>query len=140
MSRKSDRKHIFNLVYQLEFNSHDTDDKTDELVGLYFNEMTQAKPEAYDKGFIVGEFLGTKDNIAVIDAKIGEFAEGWSVERFSKVDLAIMRLAVYEIMFVADIPKSVSINEAVELAKEFSTDESPMFINGILGKIDDMNK
>ncbi|MPM71128.1 Transcription antitermination protein NusB [bioreactor metagenome] len=70
-----------------------------------------------------------------IDSLLDEFAKGWSVERMSKVDKAIMRLAVYEIKYAPGVPDGVAVNEAVELAKTYSSDEAPAFINGILGKI-----
>ena len=66
---------------------------------------------------------------------IGETAEGWKVSRMGKVDLTILRLAVYEMKYDEDVPVKVAINEAVELSKKFSGDDSPAFINGILGKL-----
>ena len=69
-----------------------------------------------------------------IDAMINQIAEGWKTERMGKVDLTILRLAVYEIKFDEDVPASVAINEAVELAKKFGQDGSASFINGILAK------
>lgn len=65
---------------------------------------------------------------------INEIAEGWKTERMGKVDLTILRLAVYEIRFDEDVPTSVAINEAVELAKKYGQDGSPSFVNGILAK------
>ena len=70
-----------------------------------------------------------------IDSLIENHARGWSLERMPKVDLAIMRLAIYELRFREDIPWNVSINEAVELAKKYGGDQSKSFINGVLGKI-----
>ena len=78
---------------------------------------------------------GILEHKTEIDEAINTYAEGWSVERIAKVDIAILRLAVYEILFAEDIPNRVAVNEAVELAKEFSSDKSPSFINGILGKV-----
>jgi len=69
-----------------------------------------------------------------IDAMINQIAEGWKTERMGKVDLTILRLAVYEVKFDEDVPASVAINEAVELAKKFGQDGSASFINGILAK------
>jgi len=133
MSRKTDRKHIFNLIYQLEFYAHDTREAADDMVCRYFDVLD--RPEGIDRDFVVGEFMGTLENLAEIDGRISECAEGWELYRFSKVDLAIMRLAVYEIVYAGDIPEGVSVNEAVELAKQYSADESPAFVNGILGKV-----
>jgi N utilization substance protein B len=78
---------------------------------------------------------GTLDKLEYIDRLLQSNITGWTKERIAKVDLAILRLALYEILFRDDIPESVSINEALELAKKYSTDESSGFINGVLGKI-----
>ncbi len=75
------------------------------------------------------------DKLPEIDARIGETAQGWKLSRLAKVDLAILRLAVYEMKYDEDVPVGVAINEAVELSKKFGGDESPAFINGILGKL-----
>ena len=70
-----------------------------------------------------------------IDADIDQIAEGWKTTRMGKVDLTILRLAVYEMKFDEEIPVGVAINEAVELAKKFGGDDSPAFVNGILAKL-----
>ena len=70
-----------------------------------------------------------------IDAKISEYSESWKIERLGKVELSILRLAAYEIMFDDDIPANIAINEAVELAKKYGADESSGFVNAILGKV-----
>jgi N utilization substance protein B len=70
-----------------------------------------------------------------LDEEIGQALRGWKVNRLSKVDLAILRLAAFEILTVSDMPIKVSINEAVELAKKYSMDAAPAFINGILGSL-----
>ncbi len=75
--------------------------------------------------------------IEEIDQAINEVSEGWKTGRMSKVDLTIMRLAYYEMKIDDDIPVSVAINEAVELAKKFGGDDSPSFVNGILAKLTD---
>ena len=73
--------------------------------------------------------------IEAIDEKISANAESWSISRLSKVSLAIMRIAVYEMLFIDAIPMNVSINESVELAKKFDEEKSPKFINGVLNAI-----
>ena len=70
-----------------------------------------------------------------IDAKLDEISKGWKLERLGKVELAILRLAIFEMNFDEDIPTNVALNEAVELAKTFGGDTSPSFINGVLGKL-----
>ena len=76
---------------------------------------------------------GIEEHSAELDEKIAELAIGWSVERMPKVDLSILRVALYEMMYMDKIPSSVSINEAVELAKRFGGDRSSAYINGMLG-------
>ncbi len=78
---------------------------------------------------------GTVEHLAELDRKIAAFAEGWAVERMANVDRNIMRLAAYEIFCRDDIPERVSINEAIELAKRFGSEESAKFINGILDRL-----
>ena len=73
-------------------------------------------------------------HIEELDAAINEVSKGWKTIRMGKVDLTLIRLAVYEIRFEEEIPVKVSINEAVELAKKYGTDDSPAFVNGILAK------
>lgn len=79
---------------------------------------------------------GIEDNIQQLDAELSESSRNWSIERMPLMDLAILRIALYEMMFVDQVPISVSINEAVEMAKDFGgDDDSPKFINGMLGNI-----
>ena len=73
--------------------------------------------------------------VAGVDGILNENAEGWKTFRMNKVDLTILRLAVYELKWDDEIPVGVAINEAVELAKRFGGDESPSFVNGVLGKV-----
>ncbi len=131
MSRRSARKNAFFLLFQMDFNKAEEYEQVKEI---FFAEQDEPVEED-DKDFIVGEVEGTRAHMEEIDSLIGEHAKGWNVERLSKVDLAILRLAVYELRFSEDTPVGVAINEAVELAKKFSSDEAPGFINGILGKI-----
>lgn len=88
-----------------------------------------------DMEYINDVVNGVNNNIQDLDKKIEKHAKGWSISRISKVDLAILRLGIYEIEFRGDIPYSVSVNEAVELAKKYSSKESGAFINGILASI-----
>jgi len=76
-----------------------------------------------------------RDHRARIDEIISDKSKNWSLERISKVDLGILRMAIFELLFRADIPKNVTINEAIEVAKKFGTKDSPAFINGILDEV-----
>ena len=131
MSRRSARKNAFFLLFQMDFNK---EDEYEQVKEIFFAEKEEPVGEE-DKLFITSEVEGARSRLEEIDLIIGEAAKGWNTERMSKVDLAILRLAVYELRFGEGTPVGVAINEAVELAKKFSSDEAPGFINGILGKV-----
>ncbi len=126
MSRKSARENAFFLLFQMDFY------ETEEYEKAKAEKEQPLKEE--DRVFITKEAEGAQKHKEEIDKIIQECAKGWEPERMNKVDLAILRLAVYEMRFSGDTPVGVAINEAVELAKKFSSDEAPAFINGILGK------
>ena len=130
MNRRNARKNAFFLVFQMDFNQKD---KFEQARELFFYHQQEVEEE--EKDFILKETEGTKEHLAEIDEMISKKAKKWATGRMSKVDLAILRLAIYEICFSEEIPTSVAINEAIELAKKFSSDEAPSFINGILGSI-----
>lgn len=87
--------------------------------------------------FLEGLVMGTIENLEKIDKVISENLENWTFGRLGNVDRAILRMATYEMMFLEDIPYSVSMNEAIELAKEFGDDDSGKFVNSVLSKIKD---
>ena len=130
MSRRSDRKHAFELVFQIAFYPPG---ELRESTDIWLSELGEL--ENINRDFIEKEFEGVLLHQEVIDDLIATHAEGWSVPRLSKTDLAIIRVCVYEMLYAEDIPNRVAINEAVELAKIYSSDEAPAFINGVLGKI-----
>lgn len=130
MSRTNARKNAFCLLFQLDFVNEDEYETAKRI----FFEETKDMDEA-DREFTAGLVEGACERLGEIDEIIGRHSKGWTVERMSKVDLAILRLAVFELMFSDKTPKSVVINEAVELAKKYSSDEAPSFVNGILGQI-----
>ncbi len=130
MNRRNARKNAFFLVFQMDFNQKEEFEQAREL---FFDHQQEVEEE--EKEFILKETEGTKEHLAEIDEMISKKAKKWATGRMSKVDLAILRLAIYEICFSEEIPTSVAINEAIELAKKFSSDEAPSFINGILGSI-----
>lgn len=130
MSRRIARRDAFYLLFQMDF--HERDDET-QIKDLFFAEQTNLNEE--DKLFINKLISEARENIDSIDELIGKYSKGWSVSRMSKVDLAILRIAVCEMVFIKETPFRVVINEAIELAKKYSSDESPAFINGILGML-----
>ena len=122
MSRRNARKNAFVLLFQMEFNAAE---EQEQMTDLFFAEQDEVVTEE-DKAYTMA---------AAIDTVIDSFAKGWNTQRMNRVELAILRLAVYELKYSKDAPVGVVINEAVELAKKYSSDEAPAFINGVLGKI-----
>ena len=88
-----------------------------------------------DKGYIIEVLEGVQNNLPYIDKTVEKHSKDWKIGRISKIDLSIMRLSIYEICFRNDIPYSVSVNEAVELAKKYSNEDAGSFVNGILSKV-----
>ena len=130
MSRTNARKNAFYLVFQHDFVGAEG---MEEAKDIFYSENEEL--DDADKVYIDAAVKGTLENLKEIDVLISSFAKGWSIERMPKVDLAILRLAVYELKYDKSSPVGVVINEAVELAKKYSSDEAPSFINGVLGKI-----
>ena len=126
MTRRQAREEAFILIFEKHFNSL----AVDEILEIA-DEVRDLKPDDYIKSVFTGVF----DNLEMLDNTISENSIGWKINRISKTSLCILRLAIYEIKFMDDIPVSVSINEAVELAKKYSTPEDASFINGILSSV-----
>ncbi|NMA83830.1 MAG: transcription antitermination factor NusB [Epulopiscium sp.] len=131
MSRRLAREQVFTLLFQIDFT--DSFEEGTEQIERYLAQYPDI--ESLDTNFILEELEGIRQHQDKIDTTLEKYSEGWKVTRMGKVDRAILRLAVYEIFYATDIPVSVSINEAVELAKKFGEDSSPSFINAVLGKI-----
>jgi len=132
MSRRSDRRHVFCLTFQLEFL------KEADVTVLFESYIEHHVGETIDSKFVFEEFQGVFKNLENIDGVLDETLKAWTTNRLNKADLALLRLAVYEMMYNEQIPPSVAINEAVELAKVYCEDDSPGFINAILGAVDKM--
>lgn len=130
MSRSQLREHIFRMLFCTEFNN-ETEMKEQE--GLYFELLGETDEQ--DMTYILDKYKAILARTGEIDTLLNQHAEGWKTTRMNRVDLSILRLAVYEILWDDEIPTGVAINEAVELAKKYSSDEGPAFINGILAKI-----
>lgn len=130
MNRRGLREQVFKLLFRVEFNPIE---EMEEQCKLFF-EHEEVEMTEEDIAHITEKFTAIHDRIPEIDVMINEKAKGWTTERMGKVDLTIIRLAVYEMKYDEKIPQGVAINEAVELAKKFGQDESFSFVNGILAK------
>ena len=138
MSRHTARIHAFNLIFQFPFHSEWQPSMIDgylESLSDLEEELDGINPNQEDSAFIIAEASGTFNNLAELDQLISDNLKDWELNRIAKVDLALMRLALYEIRHVADISTATAINEAVELAKVYGSDEAPAFINGLLGQV-----
>ena len=138
MSRREMREQVFKLLFRVEFNDEEAMQQQKELFfdneGVAVSEDDDITVSEKMKAEISDKYERIAEKITEIDEMINEKAEGWKTGRMGKVDLTILRLAVYEIVFDDTIPTQVAINEAVELAKKFGRDESAKFVNGVLAK------
>ena len=128
MSRIIARESTMKLLYQMEINN----DFSQEVMTT-FVEDNQLRAD--EKSYLYEVINGIKENMKIIDETIQKYSKGWNMNRIAKIDLAILRIAVYEIMFKEEMPHPVSINEAVDISKKYSTNDSSRFINGLLGAI-----
>lgn len=126
MGRKHARESSMKLLYQMEINS----DYSEDMVNIFFENNSF---DSSEKKYIEDAIHTIVENLEGLDSHIKDNIEGWELYRLAKVDLCTLRIAIYEIIYREDIPVQVSINEAVEIAKKYSTDESSKFINGVLG-------
>ena len=136
MRRHELREQVFKLLFRIEFN---TPEDMPEQLNLYCNgfgtEEDAAPLKVADMEKVSDRFEQIQDKIAVIDALINENTEGWDTNRMGKVELTVLRLAVFEMRYDEEIPQNVAINEAVEIAKKYGQEGSGGFVNAILGKI-----
>ena len=130
MSRRKLRESIFLLLFRIEFN---TREELDEQMRMYIDSKTDMDEE--DADYICKKLEDILDHLTELDETILKICKGWRLERHGKTELAILRLAVYELLDDNDIPTSVAINEAVELAKIYCSEEAPRFVNGVLAKL-----
>ncbi|MCR5092993.1 MAG: transcription antitermination factor NusB [Lachnospiraceae bacterium] len=130
MNRSALREQVFLLLFRMEFSDPAQMPRQEEL---FFTEREDPVSGA-DEETIRAKYDRIAEHITEIDDSINERTVGWDTQRMSKVDLTIIRLAVYEILFDDAVPTGVAINEAVELAKRYGQDESPSFVNGVLAR------
>jgi N utilization substance protein B len=124
--RRSARELILKVLYQLDVGKL----PPDEVLETTFEEV---RPPAEDRQYVEEITRGVLESVESLDQTIGELAEGWSLDRLAKVDKSVLRMALYELIHRPDIPVNVVINDAVEVAKKYSTEDSGRFVNGILG-------
>lgn len=129
MSRKTARESAFKVIFEVPFHSSET---PADIINFGINYEEYKLILQSDIDYFVNVTTTCFENINSIDDKISSLLKGWTIERISKVNLSILRLAICEILFINDIPYQVSINEAVELAKKYGDDDAPAFINGVL--------
>ncbi len=126
MKRSDARVRAMQLVYEWEMGG---DGGEDTKLG-----MLEIQPNESEAGYVDVLVEGVKNNREEIDGKIAKYAIGWPIERITRVDLSILRVAVYEILY-EKLPQGIGINEAVEIANTYSTEKAGTFINGVLGSI-----
>ena len=130
MSRRELREQIFQLIFRAEF--YDKEELPEQEKLFFEDYELNMKPE--DETYISETSNKILEKLDEIDGMINQEAKGWTTERMGKIELTILRLAIYEIKFDEDVPAGVAINEAVEIAKKFGQEESAGFVNGVLAK------
>lgn len=130
MTRREIRELVFKMVFRVEFHLQD---EIPEQLRLFMGEL-EAAGDA-DRAYIEHKVEDIIDHMEELDRIIDGSATGWKTARMAKVDLTLIRLAVYEIRYEEDIPTGVAINEAVELAKLYGEENSAAFVNGVLARI-----
>lgn len=130
MTRTELREATFLILFRLDFYNKDD---IEEQIDMFFEDEDKFSED--EKKYIGEKIMGTAERVEEIDDAIGKVSIGWKPKRMSKVDLTILRLAYYEMKYDDSVPVSTAINEAVELAKNYGTENSGSFVNGILAKV-----
>ncbi|WP_029320701.1 transcription antitermination factor NusB [Butyrivibrio sp. AE3004] len=130
MKRSELREQVFQLLFRVEFNTPEEMREQEDL----FIETNDLNMSEKDVSYVKERYESIAEKLPEIDKLINEVTTGWDTGRIGKVELAILRLAVYEIKFDDSIPTGVAINEAVELSKKFGQDGASSFVNGVLAK------
>lgn len=130
MNRHELREQVFKLLFRVEFNEPS---EMEEQKNLFFDD-DECKASDKDAAYITARYEMIEAKLPELDAMINEKADNWSTGRMGKVELTILRLALFELKFDEQIPTGVAIDEAVELAKKFGQEGSGAFVNGILAK------
>jgi N utilization substance protein B len=128
-ARRKARKRALDVLYEADLR----DLPPREVLATYIERIAKPRPDHLD--YTVSLVEGVAQHLDRIDELISSYAEGWTLARMPVIDRNLARIAVYELLYVSEIDDPVAITEAVELAKQMSTDDSPRFLNGILGRI-----
>jgi N utilization substance protein B len=128
-ARRKARKRALDVLYEADLR----DLSPTQVLVTYLDRIEKPRPDHLD--YTISLVEGVTGRKAQIDELLAEHAQGWTLDRMPKVDLAVLRVGVYELLWAEDVPDPVAIDEAVGLAKELSTDDSPRFVNGVLGRI-----
>lgn len=126
MGRKQAREGTMKVLYQMELNK----DYSERALSTYLDNFNF---DDLEREYILDAIEKIGENLEVIDNSIKHNIQGWEIDRLAKIDLSVLRIAIYEILYRKDIPVQVSINEAIEISKKYSTEDSFRFINGVLG-------
>ncbi len=121
------REAVFKAIFQMDFTGDDPEQAIEQFIESWFDEKLREDAFKYVKGI--------KSNLEYIDSLIREKLENWAFERLSSVDRNVLRLGTYELLFESDIPIEVTLDEMIELAKKYGTENSGRFVNGVLDKI-----
>ncbi|MCI8534666.1 MAG: transcription antitermination factor NusB [Hungatella sp.] len=146
MTRRELREHCFKMLFCADF--YPVEEQTQQLE-QYFEALKEEETtpegmsqflhcvemEEKDSNYLLNKTKAAMEKLELLDDKINQVAQGWKTKRMGKVELTILRLAVYEMDYDEEIPEKVAINEAVELAKKFGGEDAPSFINGVLAKM-----
>ncbi|HAR87034.1 MAG TPA: transcription antitermination factor NusB [Clostridium sp.] len=130
MNRRKSREIATRLIFEMSINKESYVDIIEN-----FRENTEEKIEDIDFEYVIRVLKGVSENEAQINETITNYLVKWKLERLPKINLAILKMATYEILFDEDIPNKVTINEAIELAKRYGDDNAPSFINGVLNNL-----
>jgi len=128
MSRRDSREKAFMLLYQMEIQKSDEEAQIERFI-----EDLEVGTQAVE--YMTSLVKGVRENLNELDARFAPFLKRWTKDRLPKVDLTILRLAVYEMFYVDEVPANVAISEAVLLCKKYSSEESRSYINAVLGRL-----
>ena len=129
MTRRQAREELINLLFETEF-------RNDECAEAIFATSSENREIGEDE-YLRRAYFAITENLEKIDETIGTHAHGWKTSRLGRVSRAVLRMAVYELLFEADIPSTVTINEAVELIKAYDDEKARPFVNGVLNSVKD---